>query len=73
VCPVHSGQTYHPTTGVFAQQNGGCLPFVYYRECLEAPCRANRLPKVDSAFRAPLLLEALRNPDPVVRRFAASV
>ena len=26
----------------------------YFRECLEAPCRANRLQKVDSAFRAPL-------------------
>jgi len=24
-----------------------------YRECLEAPCRASRLPKVDSAFWAP--------------------
>ena len=26
---------------------------IYIRECLEAPCRANRLQKVDSAFRAP--------------------
>ena len=26
---------------------------VLFRECLEAPCRANHLQKVDSAFQAP--------------------
>jgi hypothetical protein len=54
---TQAGEPYHlrrstRVSGPYTQPTDSCEHWKFM-ECLEAPCWANALPKVDSAFRAP--------------------